>query len=371
MNPRTRFLSAMRGERLDRVPLELPGFHFESREKIAEEVDPLKREIAERISDQLHFRIIVNSYHNRFLCTPTQNIREEQENLPNGHRLTHGTIDTPRGELNYLWHTDPNVGTSWMVKYPCETKGDIEKIQSVPWQIPSELALPDLKKQPAGFEERGLIMTHLSSPFVCVAGMMPYQMFLELCATDLDWMVELTDVCLRRELDLVDVLFSKPGIEYLWMGGSEWVTPPMGSPQLYDTLVQGPEKAIIDCVKSRSNAIVHIHCHGNVRHALPRTVERGGDYTEPVEPPPDGDITMTEAKVVADGKITLGGNIEARLLYNESEAEVEQAAHAAFEGGKQRFVFRPSEGPSSQMTEREFKNYMRTIDVWEELSPID
>lgn len=370
MNPRDRFLAAMRGEPVDRVPLELPGFHFQSREEIGNLADPRKREIAERIHDELHFQVGVDSYHNRFLCTSTKRIREEHEDLPNGHRLTHGTIDTPKGKLTFQWHTDPSVGTSWMVKYPCETREDIEKIQSVPWEIPTEVAPPDLTKLPEGFETRGLVTTGVSSPFVCVAGMMHYQMFLEMCATDLDWMVELTDICLQRELDLIDVLFSRPGIEYLWMGGSEWVTPPMGSPSLYDTLVQGPEKAIIDRVKSQSSAVVHVHCHGNVRHALPRTIERGADYTEPVEPPPDGDITMAEAKAVADGRITLGGNIEERLLYNESEGALEQASRAAFEGGKERFVFRPSESHSPQITEREFKNYMRMIDVWEELSPI-
>lgn len=53
----------------------------------------------------------------------------------------------------------------------------------------------------------------------------------------------------------------------------------------------------------------------------------GADYTELVEPPPDGDITLAEAKRLAAGcSPTLG--------------------------------------------EGEFRNYLRLIDVWEELSPM-
>ncbi|MFW6107917.1 MAG: hypothetical protein ACOC70_01830 [bacterium] len=107
-----------------------------------------------------------------------------------------------------------------------------------------------------------------------------------------------------------------------------------------------------------------------MRDALPRMIERGGDYTEPVEPPPDGDIPMAEAKRSADGRITLGGNVEARILANETEDDVEAAVRSAFEGDNHRFMLRPTEKPS-RLDEREFRNYLRMLDVWTELSPID
>jgi len=123
-------------------------------------------------------------------------------------------------------------------------------------------------------------------------------------------------------------------------------------------------------VHSHSDAVVHVHCHGRVRHALDRCIERDADYTEPVEPPPDGDITMVEAKALAAGRITLGGNLECRVLCNESVQAVEAAVRAAFEGGRERLVLRPTENPSPTLSQREFENYMRVIDLWEELSPL-
>jgi uroporphyrinogen-III decarboxylase len=198
---------------------------------------------------------------------------------------------------------------------------------------------------------------------------MKFEQFLEMCHTDLPLLRNLTEVCLDRILDCLGVLLSEPGIDCVWMGGSEWVTPPMASPAVYDALVQEQERRIIDYVHEHSDAVVHVHCHGRVRHALRRMVERGADYTEPVEPPPDGDITMAEAKALAAGNTTLGGNVEVRLLCNARAGEVEQATRAAFDGGKDRFVLRATEGPSPRMSEREFENYTRLIDVWEELSP--
>ena len=371
MNPRERVLRTIRGQTADRVPLVIHGFSYSSRDQVKKVDDPLHQKIAERIIDKTDFRVVVPSYINRMLVTPPQRIRTAHKNLPNGNRRTFGLIDTPLGELNYVTEWDPRVGTSWTVKYPVENEADVKKIASIPWERPEKLAPPDPDRLPDDFSQRGILSTSISSPFVCVAGMMEYERFLELCGMDLDLIKELTGICRQRVLDCVSVLLSKPGIEYVWMGGSEWVTPPMGSPMLYDALVQEQERSIIQYVHENSNAVVHVHCHGHVRDALPKTIERGADFTEPVEPPPDGDITMAEAKKIVAGRITLGGNIECRILCNESEEAVETAVRAAFEGGKERFILSTTAEPSPRLSQVEFANYMRMIDVWEELSPLE
>jgi hypothetical protein len=371
MNPRERLLTTIRGGEADRVPLVLPGFEFQSRAALEAHPDPLRREVARRVFDAVAFRLQVPSYVNRYLVTPPQRITSETCPLPNGHSETQGVIDTPKGELTFITRHDPVSDTTWQVKYPVESMEEIEKIASVPWERPEGLSsTPLADRKPADFARRGILETRISSPFVCVSGMMRYEWFLALTLTEPDLIAELTEICRQRILDVLHVLLAEPGIEYVWIGGSEWVTPPMASPATYDALVQAQERSLIDYIHRQGNILVHVHCHGNVRHALPRTIERGGDYTEPVEPPPDGDITMAEAKAVADGRITLGGNIECRVLANESEEAVEAAVHAAFEGGKHRFVLRPTEGPSPRLSEREFHNYICMVDVWEALSPI-
>jgi uroporphyrinogen-III decarboxylase len=199
--------------------------------------------------------------------------------------------------------------------------------------------------------------------------MMPYQYFLELCATHLELIESLTAECLRRTLAILDAVLEAGKVDYVWMGGSEWLTPPMGSPGLYERLVHAYERPIIERVHA-AGAVCHVHCHGNVRSTLPLVAERGADLFEPVEPPPDGDITMAEAKALAGGRMTLGGNVEARVVENESADAAEAATRAAFEGGRERMVLRTTAGPIGPVTPRMLENMHRLVDVWEELSPL-
>jgi hypothetical protein len=370
MTPRERLLTTLRGGTADRVPLVLPGFDFRTREALAAHPDPLRREVARRVFDVTTYRVQVPSYVNRYLVTPPQRIHTETHDLASGFQETHGVVETPQGDLTFVTQRDPISGTTWTLEYPVKTLDDALALAQVPWELPEGLAPPDLAALPADFEQRGVLETRISSPFVCVAGMTTFEQFLEWTLTEPALIDELTEVCRRRVLDVLGVLLSEPGIEYVWIGGSEWVTPPMASPCTYDRLVQAQERSLIDHAHATRDALVHVHCHGHVRHALQRTIERGADYTEPVEPPPDGDITMAEAKALADGRITLGGNVECRVLCNEDEAAVEAAVRAAFAGGTHRFVLRPTEGPSPQMTEREFHNWIKLVDLWEALGEV-
>jgi len=370
MNPRDRLLATLRGKTTKRVPLQILGFDFSKREDIANLGDSARREIAERIFEHTASTFSVPSYINRYLVTPPQRIRVVARKQEKDGVTTTNEIDTPKGKLRAITTRNNMSSTTWTIKYPVEDIKDIAKIRSVPWELPRNLSPFDVNTLPADANDRRIIRTGISSPFVCVAGMMKYEYFLTLCATEVNLMKELTEQCKVRILDVLDVLFTKPGIEFTWMGGCEWLTPPMGSPRLYEELVQKPEREIISRIH-KAGALVHIHCHGNVRTTIQSVIVRGTDYFEPVEPPPDGDITFAEAKRIANGKMTLGGNIESRILECEDEEEVEKATRAAFDGGKQRMVLQTTAGPLVPMNAQILANYHRMIDVWEELSPID
>lgn len=367
MTPRERFLGALRGDRIDRVPLDLHSFTHPTNKGLR---DPGMQEILDRIGEELAFLHTVPSEVNRYLVTPPQFMREVKREVRDGAVITTTEIDTPKGVLTAVTGTNEISSTVWTLKYPVESREDIEKIRSVPWELPAGVAPPDVSSLPDAFPRRGIMHTGASSPFVCVAGMMPYQMFLEMCATELGLLKELTEQCYERIRDVLEVIFSTRRIEFVWMGGCEWVTPPMAAHQVYEELVQ-PFEAKLIAQMHAAGALSHVHCHGNVRSTLELAIARGADLFEPVEPPPDGDITFAEAKALAAGRITLGGNIEARILENETLEDVEEASRAAFEGGKYRMIFQTTAGPLCDLTPRMIANYHRMIDVWEELSPME
>jgi len=369
MTPRERLLTAMRGGTPDRVPLVLPGFDFATRSAIDAHPDPHRRRIAHRAFEHVTHEVRIPNPSNRYLVTPPQNIHTTVTPLGNGFEQTDGFIHSPQGPLTFVTQRDPISDTTWTLEYPVKTLDDLHKVAAIPWETPEGLSPPAVSL-PADLATRGILETGISSPFVCVAGLMKFEHFLELTATEPDLVDELTEICRQRVEAILDVLFSKPGIEYLWIGGSEWVTPPMASPRTYDRLVQPYEASVIRHARDLAagvgqDLVVHVHCHGHVRHALPRTIDRGADFTEPVEPPPDGDITMAEAKALSAGRITLGGNVESRILCNGTPDEVESAVDAAYEGGPRRFVLRPTEGPPPIMSDREAANWERMVDCWE------
>jgi len=370
MNPRERLLTTLGKGKPDRVPMDLRRIHINlhNRDDLRAIDDPGHREIAERVYDETVGFVTVPSYVNRYLVTPPEAIEVVNEERRGGETFVTSHLDTPKGPLQAKIKINEESDTTWTEEYPVKSKSDIEKIASIPWRLPQKLSPPDEDDLPDYDPNRSVFDTRISSPFVCVAGMMEYEYFLKLCATDLDLIEELTEFCAERILEILDVLFAKDLIEYVWMGGCEWLTPPMGSPKLYDRLVQKWEEPLIKRIHE-GGAFCHVHCHGNVASTLEKMVERGADFTEPVEPPPDGDIEFSQAKDLVDGAMVLGGNVEMRILSNGKEDEVERAVRKAFEGGKENMVLMPTESPISKMDPQMVANYHRLIDVWQKLSP--
>lgn len=254
MRAKDRFLRMLRGLPTDRVPLELAGFQFASHEAVDAHADPRHHAIARRVFEEQTFCVGVPGYVNRYLVMPLQRIRTTEKPLANGNTLYEGAIDTPRGALSFVTEYSQLSDTSWTLKYPVESPRDLRRLASVPWESAVGLCAPNVTELPSGFGERGLLATRISSPFVRLSGAMSFQSFLAMTATDLALLIEFTEVCRRRILDVLSALVSKPGLELVWLGGSEWVTPPMASPAVHDALVQ--ERSLIVYAHSHSDALV-------------------------------------------------------------------------------------------------------------------
>ena len=244
MTPKDRMISACRGSAVDRVSLELAGLQAAGIDEISAETDPRKRDLLHRALPHTHSDVEVPSFINGMFVTPPDRIRISTQDLATGQSLTTGVISTPTGDLTFATRFDPVVRTTWQIEYPVKPSEDIRALASVPWELPGELTPPP--PSPPREPGRSILTARLSSPFVCVAGAMSLEMFLELCARGTGLLRELTEMCTQRILDCVDVLSSRRGIERWWIGGSEWVTPPTASPEVYEVLVQEQEARIIE-----------------------------------------------------------------------------------------------------------------------------
>ena len=98
MTPRERFLAALAGRPVDRVPIQLLHLQYATPEQLAAVEDPFRREIAARVFDQQHARVDVGLPGNRYLMIPPETKRETTRQS-GGDEITEGRIDTPRGPL--------------------------------------------------------------------------------------------------------------------------------------------------------------------------------------------------------------------------------------------------------------------------------
>ena len=91
----------------------------------------------------------------------------------------------------------------------------------------------------------------------------------------------------------------------------------------------------------------------------------GIDATDPVEPPPDGDVELKEARQILGDKVTLIGNIEERLFHTGGKEDMERAVRKAIEEGASggRFILCPTAMPlTTPLDKRVRENIIHYID---------
>jgi uroporphyrinogen-III decarboxylase len=135
------------------------------------------------------------------------------------------------------------------------------------------------------------------------------------------------------------------------------------SPRLFDALVARYDGPLFDLVHEH-DCYVHVHCHGRIAGVLDRWADLGADLLDPVEPPPQGDIEMGEAKRQVDAQITLMGNIEFRDLEFATPDEIEEKVRRAIEdGGKKHTILYPSARGITEVSEQYRDNAIRYIEA--------
>jgi len=270
-------------------------------------------------------------------------------------------VHTPKGDLTTTDKHRPGIATSWYTEPLVKTVEDAEALLSVPYEfVPPDLspALQYIEK----VGERALAEANISTPLVSVSRLMHFDQFLLWCAAERDLIHRLISTMAERvRLGLEYVLAAGLG-PCFWMGGSEQATPPMMSPAMYDDFVVRYDAPLMDLIHQHGG-LVHVHCHGKVRGILDRLVAMGVDLLDPIEPPPDGDVTMAEARELTKGKITLLGNIEFRELEFASPSRIRELVRTAIREAGERMVLYPSATPIERLTVRYRDNALAYIDA--------
>ena len=133
------------------------------------------------------------------------------------------------------------------------------------------------------------------------------------------------------------------------------------APDAYDKWVTPYETQIAAFLKSKGVPL-NCHCHSHVARALSSMVKAGMSSTDPVEPPPQGDVTIEAARKTVGNRLTLVGNIEWQELVEASPDKIRQRVREIIDSGKQRLIISSSAGTQSLMPPELIANYRAWIE---------
>jgi uroporphyrinogen-III decarboxylase len=367
-----RILKTLNGEPVDRVPIWLLDPFANDivindwTEKWMKD-DPLFIDLRDyyRENCELIFEYKTLSPHgicNRILATPPRYIRVKDEKYDGDTKIVVYKVNTPKGDLQYVEKYEKNLATPWSVEHPLKTLDDAKKLLSVDG-TPEEIDFANFFKIRDHIGDRGVMMVLINTPIVTVSSSFKFEDFLVYTITEYDLIKEMTHAAYERiEAILKQCIDAGLGPIFRLMG-SEQCTPPMNSLEKYLDLVYKYEKDLIAQIHESSN-FAAVHCHGNVRAVLPYMVKAGVDMLDPVEAPPSGDVTFSEAKQIVGRNMTLTGNIQYDDLSRETPERIREQVKNLFADGQKDHVIISCTGyPITYMGESLYRNYKELIDA--------
>lgn len=233
-------------------------------------------------------------------------------------------LHTPKGDLQcshlISLKGQPGLAETYFLK----NRADAEKYLSLP--LPEILAVDASSFSVAKEQIRdaGIVTVPLgSSPGGTVATLCGTDNFAIMSITDRDIIHELCQRQMTISINRLKCLLDNKIGTFFSMAGEEYIVPPIHGPTDFDDFIVKYDKPLIDLVHD-AGGYVHIHCHGSIKRVFSGFLEMGVDVLHPFEAPPMGDITPSEAKELARGRICLEGNIQINRMYEATPEEIRQ-----------------------------------------------
>ena len=301
---------------------------------------------------------------NRFLLVPPDAMSTKVRCVDDDTIEIVGSIETETRELSWVDRLKRGYNTAWHVSHLVESVEDLQALADIPFSInPARIA--EARKNAFGANtmvgDRGLARLELPSPLVAISATMTLQQFLELTVVEQPFLVDLLAEVTERVERVIDALFADGALPTVAnFGGSEQATPPMMAPYAFDEFVVPYDGRLVRRLQAHG-VPVNMHAHGRVRHALSCMREMGVDSTDPVEPPPAGDLTIAEARSIVGDDVTLVGNLEFDELEYAEPSYIADRVKEILAVGPRRLVVGASGGPLSKITPQLANNYRSWI----------
>lgn len=359
MTSRQRLLACLRREPTDRVPVscyELCGYDEDAWYNHTPSYRPLMDQIRAK-SDCILMYAPPFRYDSEIVTHSTH--REDS------YTVDHVTWHTPQGPFTMVTKQSDTVMTLWRVEHFLKDAADIRRFLDVEVPPPSLDMEPFCRKQKA-LGENGIMLLDFGDPLSDAADLLGMTQLLMMLFTDGDLIRALLERLFAYKMQAIEAVAQHDLRDVMVrIYGAEYCTPPYLPPELFPELETKYLTPMIARLR-QAGAITRIHSHGNIRENLDEFVRTGVQCIDPVEPIPDGNISLAEVKAGWGDKLILMGNVELRELENAAPARIRQLVREAMEAGKPGggFILMPTATPIDlPLRPRVLENFLVFLDA--------
>jgi uroporphyrinogen-III decarboxylase len=362
MTSRERLWAALDGRQPDRVPI----WMLYPRERYGTYVDvhslPSYASIMPHVWNRTDWLDRRNLDSGTFYTSAAEVETEVEQR--GGWTVTRRTLHTPLGDLTSEHRQDRENASGAKTEYYCKEIGDLDKVLSIPYR-PVEPDLTAFHEAAATLGDDGLMMISIGMPIGVAYGLAHPQTFAIWTLTEREKLVRFTRVMFEREIAFLEKALRKGAGPVFFAVGTEFVAPPMCAHSAFDALVTPFDAPIFDRIHSYGGKVL-VHHHGNVDDILERIADLGADGIQPIEEPPIGDCSLSQAKARIGDRVCLVGSVQyddfARLDPDEMEDLVKRQIEDAGAGGG--MILAPTAGPyAATLSARQQENTIRFIDA--------
>ena len=290
----------------------------------------------------------------------------------NTSRYTGQTFKIGKKELTSLTRRDNNLDTVWTIEPLLKTTEDIKLFMELPDEIFEEsFDIAHLEEEEKKLGDKGIVMVDTEDPVCAVASLFNLETFTIFAYTEQNLchaLLEKHARYLHKRTETVAKLF--PG--RLWrIYGPEYVTEPFLPSPFFEEYVVRYTGPMVKEIK-RDGGMVRIHSHGRIRNVVDYFIEMGADATDPVEPPPNGDVDLKYMREKYGKQLVLFGNIEISDIENLASdlfrKVVKKAISEGTSGEGRGFVLTPTSAPYGRtITEQTLRNYRIMVEEVENI----
>ena len=264
-------------------------------------------------------------------------------------RFTRSRLKLHDRELTSLTRRDADTMTTWTIEHFLKSVDDLKAYLQLPadeWA--GELDVEAMETVERELGEGGIVMVDVGDPICHAADLFSMADYTVVAMTEPTLFHQLLERLAEGIYARTRVVAEQfPG--HLWrICGSEYASEPYLPPRLYREYVTRYTGPMVEMIQAHGG-IARIHSHGRLKGILPHIVEMGARGMDPCEPPPQGDMALSEIRQAAGQDMVLFGNIESSDIENlsppEFEAKVVGALEEGTSGGGRGFVLMPSSCP--------------------------